>query len=148
MGIFAGAGVILVQLKTLGADTHFGKAQGPWGMWRGCGQKDNERHVRGMSCRGSGEVCRVCSYLLQQLCFTKPAWLLCIPAGKPELTNEHAHEKTDMEIELLFSRFKSLHFLNVKVFSLQFTVTVPVETPQTDTYTLAINACMDAQKKK
>lgn len=106
-----------MQLEALGADTHFGKAQGPWGMWRGCGQEDNEGHVRGMSCRGSGEVCRVCSYLLQQLCFAKPASLLCIPAGKAELTNEHAHEKLDMEIELVFSRFKLLRFLNVKVFS-------------------------------
>lgn len=88
--------------------------------------------MRGMICRGSREVCRVCSYLLQQLCFTKPALFLCIPAGKPELTNEHAHENPDMEIELVFSRFKSLHFLHVKVFSLQFTLTVPVEAPQTD----------------
>lgn len=79
-------------------------------MWRGCGQKG---HVRGMNCRGSGEVCRVCRQL-QQLCFTKPALFLCIPAGKLELTNEHAHEKPDMEIELVFSRLKSLHFPECK----------------------------------
>lgn len=99
--------------------------------------------MSGINCRGSGEVCRLCREL-QQLCFTKLALSLCIPAGKPALTNEHAPENPDMEIELVFSKFKPLHFLNIKVFSLQFIVTVSVKAPQTDTYALAINTYMDA----